>query len=106
MSTRVRRTIGRMILDELEDIKEEEALFLVLYDFTGKVSNYFYKNLKVIQEKTQDGVRIQKSVIQCKYSRTAKAIERLAKHYGAQVLVFRAEPVECVERGKENGSAF
>lgn len=95
---RGRRTIASKILEDLKDESMEEAGYLVVYDFRAKPSLYFYKNFEVIQKTLGDGVRIQKSVIQCKYMRTAKAIERLATHYDAQALVFRAEPVECVER--------
>lgn len=95
---RGRRSIASRILEDLKVESTEEANYLVLYDFKGKISNYFYKNLEVIQETLGDGVKLQKSVIQCKRLRTACAIEQLAKQYKADVLVFRAEPVECEER--------
>lgn len=94
MSTRGRKTIASRILEDLKGESTEEACYLVLYDFKKKTSLYFYKNLHVIQETLGDGVRIQASVIQCKYARTSKAIEKLAEHYGAQVLVFKAEPLK------------
>lgn len=92
--SRGRRSIANRILEDLKDESVEEECFLVLYDFSGKISNYFYKNLDIIRNTLGDGVSIQKSVIQCKYARTMRAIERLAKHYKAEVLVFRVEPLE------------
>ena len=94
MSGRGRRTIASRILEDLEDVDEEEDCFLVFYDFKGKASFYFYKNLQVIQEELQDGVKVQKSVIQCRMLKTARAIEKLAEHYKADALVYRAEPLE------------
>jgi len=94
---RGRRSIASMILEDLKDERYlfvEEGCFLVLYDFSGKISNYFYKNLDVIRDTLGDGVRVQKSVIQCKSLRTARAVERLAKRYKAEVLVFSAKPLE------------
>lgn len=90
---RGKKTIAREIIEALEE-ESDEGNFLVLYDFTGKISNYYYKNLKVILETFGDGEWIQKSVIQCKFARTARAIKKLAEHYEAQVLIFRAELLE------------
>jgi len=91
---RGKKTIASTILKDLEDMSDEEGSFLVLYDFTGKASFYFYKNLHIIQETLGDGETIQKSTLQCKYLRTARAIQTLAKRYKANVLLFRAELLE------------
>ena len=88
------KTIASRIFENLEDELEEEGTWLVFYDFKGKISNYFYKNLKVIQKTLGDGEWLQNSVFQCKFLRTAKAIKILAERYGAQVYIFKAELVE------------
>ncbi len=92
--SRGRRSIASRILEHLKDESMEEECFLVLYDFSGKISNYFYRNLNLIRDTLGDGVSVQKSAIQCKYARTMRAIEQLAKHYGAEVLIFKVEPLE------------
>lgn len=91
---RGKKTIASRILASLETETDEKGVFLVFYDFTGKASFYFYKNLKIIQETLEDGEKIQKSVLQCKRLKTARAIQQLAKHYKADVLLYRAEPLE------------
>jgi len=91
---RGKKTIASRILTSLEGEPDERGNFLVFYDFTGKASLYFYKNLQIIQAELKDGKRIQKSVIECKRLRTVRAIAQLAKHYKAQVLLYRAEALE------------
>ena len=92
MGKRGRPSTADKILDDLDDTEEDN--FLVLYDFSSKPSLYFYKNVKIIQEKLEDGVRIQASVYQCRLLKTARAIDKLARHYGANCLVFRVESIE------------
>lgn len=94
MSKKGRRSIASGILEDLEDESTEEGCYLVIYDFKKKPSLYFYKNLQVIQGVLGDGVRIQVSIIQCRMLKTARAVEKLARRYEADVLVFRAEPLE------------
>jgi len=91
MSKKGRKSVASGILNDLEGESMEEGCYLVFYDFKEKTSLYFYKNLEVIQGELKDGSRIQKSVVQCRMLKTARAIERLCGHYGAQALLFRAE---------------
>jgi len=88
------KTIAKTILEELEDESDEKGNFLVFYDFKQKPSQYFYRNLNRIIEALEDGERIQVSIIECKRLKTAQAIEKLAKRYKADVLLYRAEPLE------------
>lgn len=94
MSRRGRRTIASEILEGLEEESTEEGCYLVFYDFKVKPSLYFYKSLEVIQGKLQDGAKIQRSVVQCRMLKTARAIEKLCGHYGAKALVYRAERLD------------
>ncbi|MBA7699422.1 hypothetical protein ES703_108117 [subsurface metagenome] len=88
------KSIASVILLELEDESDEEGTFLVFYDFRKKPSQYFYKNVHRIFETLEDGAFIQASTIECKRLKTARAIEKLAKRYEADVLLYRAEPLE------------
>ena len=94
MVPRGRETIASKILKDLSDENDEEGNFLVFYDFKTRATTVFYKNLEDIRKTLGDGEKIQKSVIQCKFARTAKAIKKLAEHYKANVLLYRAEPLE------------
>jgi len=91
---RGKKTIASEILKDLEDYRDEEGNFLVLYDFTRRATSTFYTNLKTIRNELQDGVRIQKSAMNCKRLLTAQAIKKLAEHYKANVLLFRIESLE------------
>ncbi len=88
------KTIAYGILLELEDESDEEGNFLVLYDFKKNPSQYFYRNLHRIFEALEDGELIQASTIECKRLKTAQATRNLAKRYKADVLLYRAEPLE------------
>ena len=92
--SRGKKTIASRILKDLEDESDEEGTFLVFYDFNTRATTVFYKNLEEIRRTLGDGERLQKSVIQCRKLRTARAIEKLAEHYKADVLLFRAEALE------------
>ena len=83
-------SLASSILRTTEDTNETGD-FLVFYDFKTRATAVFYTNLKKIQHELQDGVRIQKSVIQCKKLCTARAIKKLAEHYKADVLLFKVE---------------
>ncbi|OYT28971.1 MAG: hypothetical protein DRJ32_02570 [Thermoprotei archaeon] len=73
--------------------KHSKSRFLVVYDFSvkssRKISHRFYRNLKILSEKTDDVIYVQKSVIECSRLSTAIAVVELAKHYGAKVNVYR-----------------
>ncbi len=91
---RGKKSIASEILLELENESDEVGTFLVLYDFKENPSKYFYRNLHRIFDALDDGERIQASVIECKRLKTARAIENLAKRYKADILLYRAEPLE------------
>ena len=73
------------------------TVFLVVYDFSISSSKHipptFYKNLYRVQSVLNDGVQIQKSVIECLRLETAIAIADLARHYGANVRIYRASEI-------------
>ncbi len=82
-----RKTITTHIFEDLQDLEDSEGHWLVLYDFAqaaGEVTPHgFFRNLNRIME-LGDGIRIQKSVIDCRRLKTARAIEALCHHYGAR----------------------
>jgi len=95
-----RRTLASLILDNLHSrrtIRERDDVFLVVYDFSISSSKHipptFYKNLYRVQSVLNDGVQIQKSVIECLRLETAIAIADLARHYGANVRIYRASEI-------------
>lgn len=90
---RARRSTASKILRDLKEESMEEGCYLVLYDFQVHPQPAFYRNLEEIQGELQDGERIQRSVVQCKYARTAKAIKALCTHYKAEALIFKVMKV-------------
>ncbi|RLF16846.1 MAG: hypothetical protein DRJ66_02405 [Thermoprotei archaeon] len=95
-----RRTIASIILDsirERREIMECDDVYLVVYDFSVSSSKHipptFYRNLLRIQRALNDGIQVQKSVIECSKLETALAIADLARHYGANVRIYRASQV-------------
>ena len=75
------------IFEDLEDMEDLEGRYLVIYDFAqsaGESTHHgFFRNLNRILE-MGDGRRVQKSVIDCRRLKTARAIEALCKHYQAR----------------------
>lgn len=82
-----RRTIANKVIDDLADFKGAEGHFLIVYEFASKTKENthqnFYTNLNRILEYLDDGLRVQRSIIECKQELTVKAITALCKYYGA-----------------------
>ena len=94
----VRKSIADEIIEDLEEFEDSEGLFLVMYDFTrsagASVHPNFWNNLNRLFGKLGDGERIQLSVIECQFLKTAVAIKRLAERYKARtVVIYRADRV-------------
>jgi CRISPR/Cas system-associated endoribonuclease Cas2 len=96
---RGRKTTATHIYEKIGDDYDDMGLYLVLYDFelhAGEVVNHaFFKNINRILD-MGDGVRVQRSVIECKHLRTARAIEALCRHYspddrGLEVLIYEVK---------------
>jgi len=83
-----RRTIANKIIDDLADFKGAEGHFLIIYDFASKIGETthqnFFTNLHRIMEYLDDGLRVQRSIIECKQELTVKAITALCRYYGAR----------------------
>ncbi len=93
-----RKSLAEIILtEEIGEREEKEGgYYLVIYDFKltsrRSIPDKFYKNLSRIMEKGRCRF-IQKSVILCSELFIARAIAKLARHYGADVKIFRVFPV-------------
>ena len=94
-----RKSLAEIILkEELSKVENENPNenYLVIYDFKlvfrKSIPDKFYKNLSRIMD-TGKCKFIQKSVILCNSLSIAKAIAKLAKHYGANVKIFKVYPV-------------
>ncbi len=70
----------------------EEGTWLVLYDFKGiKPSTKYWTNLNRIIKIAGGGSLVQYSVFTTEDKRAAAAAKRLAKHYGAETIVYKVE---------------
>ena len=88
-----RISLAKKYYEETETDDEKEPL-LVLYDFKGiKPNSKFWINLKRVQAFVGKGSLIQYSVFTTDSKRGAITAVKLAKHYGAQVKLFKAEEV-------------
>ena len=92
--------LGRKGLAEeyLEEIPVEEeqgdGTWLVMYDFDRKPNPRFWSNLRRLRDLVGEGSMVQYSVFMTRSRRGAIVAEKLARHYGARVDVFRGEKVE------------
>jgi len=83
-----RKTIAAKIIDDLVEFKGAEGHFLIVYEFASKIGETthqnFFTNLHRIMEELGDGLRVQRSIIECKHELTTKAISDLCTYYGAR----------------------
>jgi len=90
-----RKSLARKFYEETSNDKDEdEATWLVLYDFKGvKPNPRFWGNLKRLIGLGVEGSLIQYSVFMTKSRRGAVTAMKIARHYGAQVMLFRGEEI-------------
>ena len=72
---------------------EEEGTWLVLYDFKSKPNPRFWANIKRLIGLVGEGSLVQYSVFMTKSRRGAMACEKIARHYGATLMVFKGEEI-------------
>ena len=88
-----RISLAKKYYEETET-DDEKGSWLVLYDFKGmKPSSKFWANLKRVHALAGEGTLIQYSVFTTNKKRSAITAVKLAKHYGAQVKLFKAEEI-------------
>ena len=88
-----RKSIAEKYYSEIPD-DEEEGTWLVLYDFKSKPNPRFWANIKRLIGLVGEGSLVQYSVFMTRSRRCAMAGEKIARHYGAKVLVFKGEEIE------------
>ena len=75
--------------------EEEMGTWLVLYDFKGiKPNSNFWTNIKRVEELVNGGSLIQYSAFTTNSKRGAITVQRLAKHYGAETVLYQAKKME------------
>lgn len=91
-----RKSLAEKFYEETpEDENGAANTWLVIYDFRGiKPNPKFWKNLKRLIALLDNGSMIQYSVFKTRHKRGAHAAVKIAKHYGAEVRMFKGEEVE------------
>jgi len=97
MGSMPRKSLAEIVLSEYRRIEEEAGeKYLVVYDFKltlrRSIPEKFYRNLSRIMKWGRCEF-VQKSVLLCEGLSTALAVAKLARHYGAEVKVFRVYPI-------------
>ena len=83
------------VYEGCEDIDDEPGTWLVLYDFKGiKPNSKFWDNMGRIKNLAGSGSLIQYSVFQSNSRRGAVSALKIARHYGAESIMYRVEKVE------------
>ena len=90
-----RKSLAETYYEETEE-REDEAgeIYLVIYDFSFKPNPRFWANLNRLKSLLGDASLIQYSVFKTGKVRGAMTAVKLARHYGAQVMVFKGEPLD------------
>lgn len=91
-----RKSLAEKYYEQVEkDYEEERGTWLVLYDFKGmKANSKFWANMKRVEDLVDGGSLIQYSVFTTASKRGATTVLRLAEHYGAETILYRAERME------------
>jgi len=91
-----RKSLAGKFYEEISGEEDQEkGTWIVFYDFRGRKPNpKFWTNLNRLIALLDDGSMVQYSVFMTKRRRGAIAAVKLAKHYGAEVIVFKGEEAE------------
>ena len=91
-----RKSLAEKIYEQVKKNHEEEGgTWLVLYDFKGtKANSKFWTNMKRVENLVDGGSLIQYSAYTTASKRGAITVFRLAEHYGAETILYRAEKME------------
>ena len=89
-----RKSLAAIIYEEIpEDEVGEEETWLVLDDFGSKPNPRFWGNIRRLIGLVGEGSLVQYSVFMTRSRRGAMAAMKLARHYGAEVMVFKGEQI-------------
>jgi len=88
-----RKSLAKKLYERVkEDHEEELGTWLVLYDFKGlKPTTKFWTNVKRVIDLVNGGSLVQYSVFKTNSKRGAITVLRLAKHYGAETILYGAQ---------------
>ena len=92
-----RDSLAKKIYESVkEDHEEEKGTWLVLYDFRGmKASAKFWANVKRVEDLVgAPSSLIQYSAFGTISKRGAITVLKLAEHYGAEAVLYRAERID------------
>ena len=90
-----RKSLAEEFLEEVTEVKNDgESTWLVMYDFDSKPNPRFWLNLKRLIRLVGEGSLVQYSVFMTRSRKGDIVADRLAKHYGARVDVFKGEKVD------------
>ena len=89
-----RKSLAEQYYGEISEKEDEEGTWLVLYDFKSKPNPRFWANIKRLIGLVGEGSLVQYSVFMTKSRRGAMACEKIARHYGARLMVFKGEEIE------------
>ena len=90
-----RKSLAEEYLEEVSEMEGQgDGTWLVLYDFDVKPNPRFWLNLRRLVRLVGEGSLVQYSVFMTGSRRGAIVAERLARHYGARVDVFKGEMVD------------
>jgi len=89
-----RKSLAEKFYEETSEEEDgEEGTWLVLYDFGSKPNPRFWGNIKRLIGLVGEGSLVQYSVFMTRSRRGAMAAMKLARHYGAEVMVFKGEQI-------------
>lgn len=91
-----RKSKAQIIIEDQRDIVavNPDARYLIMYDFPGgRNPRQFYLNLRRLFEHYGGGL-VQRSVVEVVGLRASRAVQSLAKSYGAKVLRYKVEEEE------------
>ncbi len=90
-----RKSRAELLYEEVkEDYEEETSGWIVIYDFPRmKAHSNFWDNVHRVNALVGEGALIQSSVYMSPSKRGAITILKLARHYGAEAFIYRAEEI-------------
>ena len=88
-----RKSLAEKYYEETPEY-EEEGTWLFVYDFTIKPNPRFWSNLRKLLQLIGNGSTVQYSVLMIKSKRGVIALGKLARHYGATIIVFKGEEIQ------------
>ncbi|KKM99100.1 hypothetical protein LCGC14_1151310 [marine sediment metagenome] len=91
-----RKSRAELLYEEVkEDYEEETGSWIVIYDFPRmKAHSNFWDNVHRVNTLVGEGSLIQNSVYMTPSKRGAVTILKLARHYGAETFMYRAEVMD------------